>query len=92
MTLTYRNVKSSKHVSFNVIDAHALTELNYISHFGSQKSKVVSLTFTIFTVRHLRSWIYGFSFHYLVVDCKMKNLLLQKNFIYAIFFLCRVII
>lgn len=92
MTLTYRNVKSLKYIFLNVINAYVLTKLNCASDLSSRRSEVIPLTFTIIVVRYLRNWIYDCSVYSLVVECGMKILRLQKNFMRIVFFLCCVAI
>lgn len=88
MTLTCRNIKSLKYISFNVIYTHALTKLNCISDLNLRKSEIMPLTLTIFIVRRLQSRIYCCFIYCLVVECGIKFLQLQKNFMYlcGIFF------
>lgn len=87
MILTYRNVESSKYNFFNIIYAYILIKLNCTFNFSLHKNKIMSLTFMIFIVICLQSWIYDYFVYYLIIEYKMKILQSQKIFIYMVFFL-----
>ena len=74
MTLTYKYVKNLKYISLNIVYTHAFIKLNRIFDFGLRKSKIISMIFTIFTIRYLQNWIYSCSSYWFGEKYKIKNL------------------
>lgn len=53
MSLVCRNIKDLKYIFVNMAYVYMLTKLIFVSDFGLFRSKIISITFTIFIIKYL---------------------------------------